>query len=174
MVARLGLGRPLDPARLLLLSQLDSVLRPRARARAMLAGRVGAPLDAALLGQAALALQEELLALAAALLALWSGVGAVRGASASSGGGRSGPAGLTSLTVVTWEAGGLRRADVVCRREPAPLALHLDPLDAVLHALAGGGVSGHLSGGRSRLARALEPGRAADSQQTTLPSGSVK
>jgi hypothetical protein len=36
----------------------------------VLAGRVGAPLDAALLGQAALALQEQLLALAATLLAL--------------------------------------------------------------------------------------------------------
>jgi hypothetical protein len=39
----------------------------------MLAGRVGAALDAALVGQAALALEEQLLALAAALLALRSG-----------------------------------------------------------------------------------------------------
>jgi hypothetical protein len=36
----------------------------------MLAGRVGAALDAALVGQAALALEEELLPFAAALLAL--------------------------------------------------------------------------------------------------------
>jgi hypothetical protein len=36
----------------------------------MLAGRVGAALDAALVGEAALALEEELLALATALLAL--------------------------------------------------------------------------------------------------------
>jgi hypothetical protein len=40
----------------------------------MLAGRVGAALDAALVGEAALALEEQLLALAAALLALRSGV----------------------------------------------------------------------------------------------------
>jgi hypothetical protein len=38
----------------------------------MLAGRVGASLDAALVGQAALALEEQLLPLAAALLALRS------------------------------------------------------------------------------------------------------
>jgi hypothetical protein len=37
-------------------------------------GRVGAALDAALVGQAALALEEELLALAPALLALWARV----------------------------------------------------------------------------------------------------
>jgi hypothetical protein len=36
----------------------------------VLAGRVGATLDAALVGEAALTLEEELLALAAALLAL--------------------------------------------------------------------------------------------------------
>jgi hypothetical protein len=40
----------------------------------VVAGRVGAPLDAALVGQAALALEEELDALAPALLALWSRV----------------------------------------------------------------------------------------------------
>jgi len=39
---------------------------------AVVARRIGAPLDRALVGQAALALQEELLALPAALLALWS------------------------------------------------------------------------------------------------------
>jgi hypothetical protein len=36
----------------------------------MVAGRIGAALDATLIGEAALALQEELLTLAAALLAL--------------------------------------------------------------------------------------------------------
>jgi hypothetical protein len=40
----------------------------------VIAGRVGAALDAALVGEAALALEEELLALAAALLALGGGV----------------------------------------------------------------------------------------------------
>jgi hypothetical protein len=40
----------------------------------VLAGRVGAALDAALVGEAALALEEELLALSPALLALRSGI----------------------------------------------------------------------------------------------------
>jgi hypothetical protein len=43
-------------------------------AAAVLAGRIGAPLDATLVGQATLALEEELLSLAAALLALGAGV----------------------------------------------------------------------------------------------------
>jgi hypothetical protein len=38
----------------------------------VIARRVGAALDAALVGHAALALEEELLPLAAALLALWA------------------------------------------------------------------------------------------------------
>jgi hypothetical protein len=40
----------------------------------MLAGWIGATLDTALVGEAALALEEELLALAAALLALGAGI----------------------------------------------------------------------------------------------------
>src|SRR4029079_10141664 len=59
---------------LLLLAQLDAVLALLLTAAAVLAGRVGAPLDAALVGQAALPLEEELLALTAALLAHGSGV----------------------------------------------------------------------------------------------------
>ena len=57
-------------ARLLLLAQLQPVLGLAHAAAAVLARRVGAALDAALVGEAALALEEELLALAAALLAL--------------------------------------------------------------------------------------------------------
>jgi hypothetical protein len=40
----------------------------------MLARRVGTPLDAALVGEAALALEKEFLTLTAALLALRSGI----------------------------------------------------------------------------------------------------
>src|SRR4051794_15273667 len=40
----------------------------------MVSGRVGTPLDRALLGQAPLALEKELHAFATALLALWSGI----------------------------------------------------------------------------------------------------
>src|SRR5207237_8388149 len=61
-------------ARLLLLPQLKPVLGLLGPAAPVLARRVGAPLHAALVGQAALALQEELHALPAALLALGSPV----------------------------------------------------------------------------------------------------
>src|SRR5438270_9304159 len=59
---------------LLLLSQLQAVLALALAAAAVVARRVGAPLDAALVGQAALTLEEQLLPLAAALLALRAGV----------------------------------------------------------------------------------------------------
>ena len=59
---------------LLLLAQLRPVLGLTHPAAAVLARRIGAALDAALVGEAARALQEQLLPLAAALLALGSGV----------------------------------------------------------------------------------------------------
>src|SRR6185369_5431850 len=49
--------------------------------------------------------------------------------------------------------------------------MHLDPLDTVLHALAGRGVGGHLSGEGGRLARALEPGRAGGLPAHDVPLG---
>src|SRR5207253_1081671 len=68
--AELVLEQPVVAARLLLLAQLQQVLALLDPAAAVLARRIGATLDRALLGEAALALQEELHALAAALLAL--------------------------------------------------------------------------------------------------------
>src|SRR4051795_10721494 len=70
IVAELLLEHAVVAAGLLLLTQLDAVLGLLLAAAAVVARRVGATLDAALVGQAALALEEELLALAAALLAL--------------------------------------------------------------------------------------------------------
>src|SRR5215217_4126319 len=70
VVAELLLEHAVVPARLLLLTQLDAVLRLPRTAAAVIARRVLTPLDAALVSQAALALQEQLHALAAALLAL--------------------------------------------------------------------------------------------------------
>src|SRR5262245_46154526 len=72
--AELFLQHLVVAARLLLLAQLQAVLGLAQTAAAMLAGRVGTPLDTALVGEAALALEEELLALAPALLALRGGV----------------------------------------------------------------------------------------------------
>src|SRR5581483_2829239 len=68
--AELGLEQAVVAARLLLLAQLQQVLRLLDPAAAVLSRRVAAALDRALLGQAALALEEELHPLSAALLAL--------------------------------------------------------------------------------------------------------
>src|SRR4051812_30217024 len=70
VAAELALENAVVPARLLLLTQLHAVLGLLLAATAVVAGRVRATLDAALVGEAALALQEELLPFAAALLAL--------------------------------------------------------------------------------------------------------
>src|SRR5213078_487368 len=68
--AELGLEQAVVAPRLLLLAQLQQVLGLLDAAAAMLARRVAAALDGALLRQAALALEEELHALAAAVAAL--------------------------------------------------------------------------------------------------------
>ena len=93
--AELLLEHAVVAAGLLLLAQLDAVLRLALAAAAVVARRVAAALDAALVGQAALALEEQLLALAAALLALGSGIAChrLRPAAACEGGSRCGPAG---------------------------------------------------------------------------------
>src|SRR4051794_4979654 len=82
---------------LLLLAQLDAVLGLLLAATTVIAGRGGAAFDAALVGQAALALEEELLPFAAALLALGTGVSSharpPRLGAACEGGSRCGPAG---------------------------------------------------------------------------------
>src|SRR3954453_16942644 len=70
VVAELLLEHAVVAAGLLLLPQLKPVLGLLRAAAAVLTRRVRAPLDAALVGEAALALQEELDALSTALLAL--------------------------------------------------------------------------------------------------------
>src|SRR5215203_742520 len=66
VVPELALEDPVGPAHLLLLTQLEAVLADLAAADAVLAGRRRAPLERALLGIAAAALQEELCAFPAA------------------------------------------------------------------------------------------------------------
>jgi hypothetical protein len=68
--AELLLEQAVVAARLLLLAQLEQVLRLLDAPTAVLAGRIAAALDRALLGQAALALEEEFHPLAAAETAL--------------------------------------------------------------------------------------------------------
>jgi len=59
---------------LLLLTQLNAVLALLLASASMVAWRIGAALDAALVGQAALALEKQLLPLTTALLALCTGI----------------------------------------------------------------------------------------------------
>src|SRR5262249_19868269 len=67
VAAELGFEHPVDPFGLLLLAQLDAVRRRLAAAKPVLAGRIVAPLDRALLGEAARPLEKELDALAPTL-----------------------------------------------------------------------------------------------------------
>src|SRR5205085_8313422 len=140
---------------LLLLAQLEAILALALATTTVLARGVRAPLDAALVGQAALALEEELLAFAAALLALGSGVTRQD----------SHPPALARATAIVClrsdiaddghlEGGGLARTDR--RLAAGSRALHepLYALQPMLDALARGGVGGHLRGEWRRLAAA--------------------
>src|SRR3954454_21508571 len=70
--AELALEDAVEAPRLLLLAKLEAVLGLLHASTAMVARRIGTALDAALVGEATLALEEQLHALAAALLALWA------------------------------------------------------------------------------------------------------
>src|SRR3954451_17739484 len=72
--AELLLEHPVVAAGLLLLAQLDAVLGLLLAAAGVLARRGGATFDAPIVGEAALALEEQLLPLATALLALRTGI----------------------------------------------------------------------------------------------------
>src|SRR5262249_53016043 len=139
---------------------LEQVLGLLDAAAAVLPRRVAAALDRALLGQAALALEEELHALAAALLA-FRGTIAGHDLDAPPLLGANAVVGVRGevLDADDLEPCGLERADRGVAAATGALDEDLDLLEAVLHALAGGGVGGHLGGERGRLARALEPGR---------------
>src|SRR5919204_481882 len=86
---------------LLLLAQLHAVLGLLLASAAVIARRVGATLDAALVGQAALALEEELLPFPAALLALGTGVSCHQTRLLLRGRQPLWACGVTSLTPVT-------------------------------------------------------------------------
>src|SRR3954454_6978529 len=161
VVAELLLQHAVVAAGLLLLPQLKPVLGLLRAAAAVLTRRVRAPLDAALVGEAALALQEELHALAAALLALGSAISRHRlhppplARTATVVGLRRDVADAGHL-----EAGGLEGANRGLAAGARALDEHLDPLEALVDALTRGGVGGDLCGERSGLARALEAGAA--------------
>src|SRR5271167_2792625 len=72
VAVELALQHTVVAARLLLLAQLHAILALFHAPPPVLARRVGATLHPALVGQASLALEEQLLSLPAALLALWA------------------------------------------------------------------------------------------------------
>src|SRR3954466_188817 len=121
--AELRLEHAVVAAGLLLLAELHPVLRLLLAPAAVLAGRVGAALDAALVGQAALALEEELLALAAALLALGGGIAChvvVQTLRRLRGRQPLCACGVTSRTPVTSRPAACRERIAVSRPEPGP------------------------------------------------------
>src|SRR4051812_23603816 len=160
VAAELGLEQAVEAASLLLLAQLQQVLGLLDAAAAVLARRVAAALDRALLGQAALALQEELHPLAAALLALRSGVSRHLHTPPLLGPDAVVRLRRDVLDAEDLEAGRLERADCGLATGARALDEDLDFLETVLHALARGCVGGHLGRERCRLARALEARRA--------------
>src|SRR5205814_1130171 len=177
-LAELALEHAVDAAQLLLLAQLLAVVgEPRAALLAVLARGVGAPFDGAFVGEALLALQEQLFAFPAALAAL--GV-------------------EDSCHAVSWlDAPALRRTATVVRnrghvgdagnlqpdrierphRRFSPRAGALDADLDVLHAAflrrAPGALGRDLRRERRRLARSLEPGvpRGRPGKSVALPVG---
>src|ERR1700691_2025631 len=156
----------------MLLAQLQPVLALLLTSAAVLARRVGAALDAAFVRQAALALEEQLLALAPALLALRPGIPSHCARSCSwSGRRRSYPAPLAGTAAVVrlrgdvlhaghFQARGRERTNRRLTSGARALDVDLDLLQPLLDALAGGRVGCHLRRERRGLARALEAGAA--------------
>src|SRR6185503_15021480 len=163
-LAELALQHAVDAPRLLLLAQLLAVVREaRAALLAVLAGRVVAPLDGALVGEALLALEEELLAFPAALPAFcveisrhafsWTFLlyapALGRAAAVVRHGGDVGDR-------ADLQADRIQRAHRGFAARAGSLDAHLDVLHAALLRRAAGALGGHLRGERRRLARALE------------------
>src|SRR5262249_2913158 len=119
--AELLLEQAVVAARLLLLAQLQQVLALLDPAAAVLARRIGAALDGALLGQAALALQEELHALAAADTALGAEVAGHQTRLRFFGRTPLWACGVTSLTPRISRPAAWSERIAVSRPEPGPL-----------------------------------------------------
>src|SRR5215211_3426826 len=173
VVAELLLEHAVVAARLLLLAQLHAVLGLLLAPAAVVAGRVRAPLDAALVRQAALALEEELLTLAAALLALGSGVASHQTRLLLRGRQPLWACGVTSRTPVTSRPAACRERIAVSRPEPGPFtktSTFCRPCSMPLRAAASA-VTCAAKG--VDLREPLKPAPPADSQARTFPSRSV-
>src|SRR5581483_582430 len=140
---------------------------------AVLARRVAAALDGALLGQAALALEEELHSLAAALLALRAAVAGHQTRLRFFGRTPLWACGDTSLTPRISSPAAWRERIAVSRPEPGPLtntSTFWSPCSMPFRAAASA-VTCAANG--VDLREPLKPAEPADSQTITLPSGSV-
>src|SRR5712692_3873310 len=165
VAAELRLEQAVEALDLLLLAQLHAVLGELGAALAVLARRVGAALDGALVRVAAVALQVHLQVFAPA-----DAAGAFRIASHrlcvllhAAALGRPATVVRDGRDVADerdLEAGGGQRAQRRLAARPRALHQHAHVLEAVLHRLGGRVARRHLRGERSRLARALESARA--------------
>src|SRR4051812_16771865 len=121
VVAELLLEHAVVATRLLLLPELQPVLGLLRAAAAVLTRGVRAPLDTALVGEAALALQEQLPALAAALLALGSTISCHQTRLRLRGRQPLWACGVTSRMPVTSRPAAWSERIAVSRPEPGPL-----------------------------------------------------
>src|SRR3954452_13691195 len=175
VVAELLLEHAVVAAGLLLLPQLKPVLGLLRAAASVLTGRVRPPLDAALVGKAALALQEELHALATALLALCSSV-AGHGQTLRRLRGRQPlwACGVTPRMPVPTRPAAWSERIAVSRPEPGPLtntSTRSSPWSMPLRAAASA-VTCAANG--VDLREPLKPAPPADSHAITFPSLSVR
>src|SRR3954451_25415490 len=171
--AELLLEHAVVAARLLLLAELQPVLGLLRAAAAVLAGRVRAPLDAALVREAALALQEELHALATALLALCTSVAGHQTRLRLRGRQPLWACGVTSRMPVTSRPAAWSERIAVSRPEPGPLtntSTRSRPWSMPLRAAASA-VTWAANG--VDLREPLKPAPPADSHAITFPSLSV-
>src|SRR4051794_10130412 len=173
VVAELLLEHAVVAARLLLLTQLHAGLGLLLAPAAVVARRVRPALDAALVREAALTLEEELLTLAAALLALGSGVASHQTRLLLRGRQPLWACGVTSRTPVTSRPAACRDRMAVSRPEPGPFtktSTFCRPCSMPLRAAASA-VTCAAKG--VDLREPLKPAPPADSQAMTFPSRSV-
>src|SRR3954470_12545133 len=161
-------------ARFLLLAQLQQILGLLDPAAAVLARRIRATLDRAFLSQAALALEKELHALAAALLALRGTVSRHQTLRLLRGRTPLCACGVTSLTPRISSPAACSERIAVSRPEPGPLtktSTFCSPCSMPLRAQASA-VTWAANG--VDLREPLKPAEPADSHAITFPSPSVR
>src|SRR5262249_27943895 len=171
--AELLLEQAVEPARLLLLAELQEVLRLLDPAAAVLARGVAAALDRALVGEAALALEDHLHPLAAALLALRGAVAGHQTRLRFRGRTPLCACGVTSLTPRISSPAACSERIAVSRPEPGPFtktSTFCSPCSMPLRAQASAVT---WAGNGVDLREPLKPAEPADSHAITFPSLSV-